>query len=246
MLQMNALLKLRLCGYDSLSAYRDANKGLSFGSYCFRIPIHGEEVDVDFDFPGFAAHILNEDTLMLEAGGANEICNDNARLDDCFDDRYEHLGFKRDELTAEVLSSVVKIKDFFVECEAQIESFQLLAIDFEEDGVRFPVSDGVVKKYRPRCGDFVLTDEGRRKISFFIAECNAKRKEILDAKLDTADETHLPDEADILFDLNFGVGVDDEGDYYNSWGVTDHYDSDRPLGLSADVDFVVKFSREWI
>ena len=42
----------------------------------------------------------------------------------------------------------------------------------------------------------------------------------------------------ILSDLNFGVGVDEEGDYFNGWGVTDHYNADDVLGLRIGEDFV--------
>ena len=85
---------------------------------------------------------------------------------------------------------------------------------------------------------FILTETGGRKVADFILECTAKRKEVLDAGLDTADETNLPTEEDIVSDLNNGVGVDEDGDYYNGWGVTDHYDSDSALSLSINEDFV--------
>lgn len=85
---------------------------------------------------------------------------------------------------------------------------------------------------------FILTETGKRKVAGFILECTAKRKEILDADLDTADETNLPTEEDIVSDLNYGIGIDEEGDYYNGWGgVTDHYDSDSALSLSVNEDF---------
>lgn len=84
---------------------------------------------------------------------------------------------------------------------------------------------------------FILTETGRRKVADFILECTAKKKEILDADLDTADETSLPTEEDIVSDLNCGIGVDEEEDYYNSWGVTDHYDSDSAISLSINEDF---------
>lgn len=85
---------------------------------------------------------------------------------------------------------------------------------------------------------YILTKTGKGKVDLFIKECAAKRKEILDAGIDTAYETELPTEKDIVSDLNCGVGVDKDGDYYNGWGITDHYDSDAPLGLSIDKDFV--------
>jgi len=87
-------------------------------------------------------------------------------------------------------------------------------------------------------GAYVLTETGKEIVAAFIAECVAKRKEILDAGKDTAEETNLPSEEVILSDLNFGVGVDEDGDYYNGWGVTDHYNADTILGLSLGKDFV--------
>lgn len=83
---------------------------------------------------------------------------------------------------------------------------------------------------------YILTKTGKEKVDWFIKECAAKRKEILDAGIDTSYETKLPTEKDIVSDLN--CGVDEDGDYYNGWGITDHYDSDAPLGLSIDKDFV--------
>lgn len=85
---------------------------------------------------------------------------------------------------------------------------------------------------------YVLTTRGREIVDDYIRNCAAKRKEILDAGKDTADETHLPYVEGILSDLNFGVGVDEEGDYFNGWGVTDHYDADNVLGLRIGEDFV--------
>ena len=84
---------------------------------------------------------------------------------------------------------------------------------------------------------YKLTDEGRANAKQYILELEAKRKEILDAGKDTADDTTLPTVEDIEDDLNFD-GVDEDGCYYNSWGVTDHYDGDTPIGLELGVDFM--------
>lgn len=86
--------------------------------------------------------------------------------------------------------------------------------------------------------EYILTEKGREKVTWFIKECAAKRKEILDAGIDTADDTNLPTEEAIVSDLNYGEGVDEDGDYYNSWGVTDNYAYDLTLGMSIDEDFV--------
>ena len=79
---------------------------------------------------------------------------------------------------------------------------------------------------------YVFTASGYRTAKRFIAECAAKRKKILDAGIDTADETELPTTQDILDDVNDGVGLDEDNEYYNCWGVTGHYNS-CPLSLTV-------------
>lgn len=69
----------------------------------------------------------------------------------------------------------------------------------------------------------------------FISECEAKRKEILDACKDTVEDTTLPD-IDALADDAVFMGADEDGLCYNCWGVTDNYESDYP--------FVCKLSEE--
>ena len=67
---------------------------------------------------------------------------------------------------------------------------------------------------------YQLTDAGRKKCERYIAELKAKRKEILDAGLDTADNTPVPTVQDIEDDLNF-TGLIDETEYLNTFGATD-------------------------
>lgn len=81
---------------------------------------------------------------------------------------------------------------------------------------------------------YILTEKGKEEVDRYINELKAKRKEILDAGLDTADDTHIPTEQDILDDVAWW-SFDDDGDYYNGWGVTDHYNSDYPLALTLGV-----------
>ena len=79
-----------------------------------------------------------------------------------------------------------------------------------------------------------FTEKGKRKVNIFIAELKAKRKEILDAGKDTADETVLPDAADILDDIEWSV--DENGEYCTTLGCTDN--ADLPIFLKAGKDFV--------
>lgn len=81
-----------------------------------------------------------------------------------------------------------------------------------------------------------LTKDGKRNVRLFIRECEIKRKEILDVGLDTAEGTCIPTIDDIISDIE--VFMDENGDYYNSWGVTDNYNSDNPLCLSQGEDFI--------
>jgi hypothetical protein len=85
---------------------------------------------------------------------------------------------------------------------------------------------------------YVFTASGYRTAKRFIAECAAKRKEILDAGIDTADETELPTAQDILDDVNVCVGLDEENEYFNSWGITDHFGS-QPLSLIVGEDIIL-------
>lgn len=83
---------------------------------------------------------------------------------------------------------------------------------------------------------YKLTEQGIEKCKKFIAECNAKRKEILDAKKDTANDTTIPTIEDIESEIQ--DFLDEDGEYYNCWGVTDNYDSDFPICLTLRVDFI--------
>lgn len=82
---------------------------------------------------------------------------------------------------------------------------------------------------------YKLTEQGIKKCEAFIVECNAKRKEILDAGKDTAYDTLLPTVEDIEIDIE--EFIDEDGDYYNCWGVTDNYESDYAIGLTLGKDF---------
>lgn len=85
---------------------------------------------------------------------------------------------------------------------------------------------------------YTYTPKGRLWVCRFIRECEAKRKEILDAGIDTADETDLPTAQDILDDVNVGVGLDEENEYFNSWSVTDHFGS-QPISLIVGEDIIL-------
>lgn len=76
---------------------------------------------------------------------------------------------------------------------------------------------------------YTLTEIGHEHVSDFLKECSEKRKEILDAGIDTACQTTLPTKADILLEVNDGKNIDDSGEYDSDWAVTDNTDEDTLL-----------------
>lgn len=81
----------------------------------------------------------------------------------------------------------------------------------------------------------ILTELGKKEVDTYIREAKAKRKEILDARIDTADETELPNEDVILMDIEY---FEENGEYCNGWGVTDNYNADYPLYLKRGVHYM--------
>lgn len=79
-----------------------------------------------------------------------------------------------------------------------------------------------------------LTQTGERKVKFYIKTLELKRKEILDAGKDTANETKLPTIEDIIADIE---AFEENGEYLNNWGVTDNYDNDFSLWLKKKEDY---------
>lgn len=92
---------------------------------------------------------------------------------------------------------------------------------------------------------FKLTEAGKKKTEQYIREMEAKRKEILDAGKDTADETEIPTIEDIEDDIKM-FGIDADGEHVNCWGVTDNYNADYALGLHAGTDFTLEIDPEHI
>lgn len=79
-----------------------------------------------------------------------------------------------------------------------------------------------------------LTKTGEENLRFQLAELKAKRKELLAAGLDTAIDTPLPTIEDIRSEIN--EFEDEDGDYFNAWGVTENYDI--PISLHRGTDFI--------
>ena len=84
---------------------------------------------------------------------------------------------------------------------------------------------------------YKLTEQGIKECKRFIAECKAKKKELLDSGKDTNDyETMLPTIEDIECEIDDFIDAD--GYYCNCWGITDNYNSENPICLKLGIDFV--------
>ena len=79
-----------------------------------------------------------------------------------------------------------------------------------------------------------LTTEGKERVARYLNECEAFRKEILDGGKDTADDTNIPTEAEILEDIEYWD--DEDGIYNDCWGVTDNYS--LPIELIFGRDYI--------
>ncbi len=88
--------------------------------------------------------------------------------------------------------------------------------------------------------DCVLSPLGEIAVKQYIKELHEKKKEILDAGKDTADETELPTYEDIISDIETFYGADGTAEYCNLWGVTDNYNADFPLRLSLGHEIITK------
>ena len=53
---------------------------------------------------------------------------------------------------------------------------------------------------------------------------------------DTADDTILPTTKDIESEIE--IFIDEDGEYYNFWGVTDNCNSDYAICLKLGIDFM--------
>lgn len=80
-----------------------------------------------------------------------------------------------------------------------------------------------------------LTAKGLEKAEQYIRELIAYRKEILDAKLDTADDTPIPTIQDIESDIE---SFEEDDEYYNSWSIADDTTMNMPLCLKYGEDYL--------
>lgn len=83
-------------------------KALSIGGYSFEI---GENT-IPFDWDAFSGS--ERDKVFQFETGVGWFWNDY-EISDCYDEQYEDIGIKREDITAEFLASVNHIDEFFVD-----------------------------------------------------------------------------------------------------------------------------------
>lgn len=104
--------------------------------------------------------------------------------------------------------------------------------EIESEGSNYP-------SYCIWFGELEYTEKGKEKTKAYIKELEAKRKEILDARKDTSDDTTLPTIEDILDDASYGLDLTSK-EYFNRWSVTDNYESDNVICLKLGEDIEIK------
>lgn len=100
---------------------RESVNALSIGGYGFEV----EADSIPFDWDAFSCSYYEEDKAFHFETGTGWFFNDY-ELSECYDEIYEEIGLKRENITAEFLASAHHINEFFVnfddengkECEA--------------------------------------------------------------------------------------------------------------------------------
>ncbi len=88
--------------------------------------------------------------------------------------------------------------------------------------------------------EYRFTAKGEEKAKNYLAELMAKRKEILDAGLDTVEEADCAKVTiEGLLEDAIETGFDEDGESLNGFFVTDHYDSDGPYCFKYGEDIIL-------
>jgi len=87
---------------------------------------------------------------------------------------------------------------------------------------------------------YIFTEKGKKNAKNYLANLMAKRKEILDAGLDTTEEFDCANlTIEVLLEDAVDVGFDEDMQAINGYYVTDHYDSDNPYCFTLGEDIVM-------
>ncbi len=198
--------------------------GPFLGGYSFVI---GQKV-VPFDFSGWSASFNDKGNFEFQTGYG---FTKDFGLDECFDEDYEKLGLKREDVSAQYLASACGIDEFFVDFELSSpdgivegevgDNFnkdsqfkcEIISLGFEDidTGVVYDVKPGVLKAF----------NKGERLV---VRSLNEEDFDIVKA-LDERSGNSLADMMD-CDDYGFGLFKDDVLIGYCSVGGADVYEDD--------------------
>lgn len=143
------------------SNFDDEFEYLDVGGYTFKIK--GMEVPFDFSAYGYDIeddkrgredyHDSNRIYLNFESGKGFAFAEYD--VDSCYDEEYENLGITREDVTAKFLSSVVEIKEMYIDYNykenmaKQLKDLKVEYIEFEdlESGEVYSVDSNVIKAF---------------------------------------------------------------------------------------------------
>ena len=99
------ILKNQNGNYVPLSS--DDVQHMSIGGFSFEI---GDDL-IPFDWDAFS---INEEDNMFHFETGRGLFFNDYEISDCYDEEYEDIGIKREEITAEFLASTHHIEEFFI------------------------------------------------------------------------------------------------------------------------------------
>lgn len=147
MLKMYAELEGKLNG----QSFKEYNQGLSFGGFCFRCMINGEDKSVNFDWDSCVGKFQDDGTFLLMEG-EDAFLKSTEELDTIYDAEYEKEGFSRSDLTAKILAETSEIEEFVVDYDLEEDKsnddfIHIQSITFVDDTGSYCVSGDVLDRF---------------------------------------------------------------------------------------------------
>ena len=144
---------------DFRQIHNDETDALSIGGFSFDI----DEYSIPFDWDAFSGS--EYDDMFCFETGTGWFWNDY-ELTDCYDEDYAEMGLTKEDITAELLSSVHHIEEFFVyfedtdgkeqgfgayydnvdEPEYKVKIIDMVFVDMDTQN-EYPVAQEVIDKY---------------------------------------------------------------------------------------------------
>ena len=127
-------------------------KDFSVGGYGFII--NGNLIPFDFNAQEYNIDVRSDSSIIYYTSGEGPFFNEYDIDNETFEEEYNKFGLTSKDITAEFLSKVQEIEEFFIqaydeETGNEIETrHQIVSIVFiDENGTIYPVSKEVIDKY---------------------------------------------------------------------------------------------------